>query len=196
MLHNKTKNQTKRKSTTNERYLIVEGEEGVAGLDGRRGLDAAGGLQRPVAVAHGADVPAARRRVPLQLERLVVRRLVLVGRHVHACRRARGRRRHWVRPLLSFVCVCIEFYAAAIRERCVHRPWTTTSSSSLQGVTHRKGRSRFHSPTTIPKSQRHARQNNKQTEKKKTPNTVKHGLGQTRKTKIAQTTTTTTINTS
>lgn len=50
------------------------------------GLDAAAGLERPVAVLHGADVPAPRGPVELQLERLVRRDLVLVRRHVHTCK--------------------------------------------------------------------------------------------------------------
>ena len=41
------------------------------------------GLERPVPVLHGADVPAARRPVELQLERLVRRDLILVSCHIH-----------------------------------------------------------------------------------------------------------------
>lgn len=53
-------------------------------------LDAAAALQGPVAVLHGADVPALGALVELELEGLVVRDVVLVGRHVHACGIARG----------------------------------------------------------------------------------------------------------
>lgn len=48
------------------------------------GLDASAGLQGPVAVLHGADVPALGALVVLQLEALVVRNLVLVGGHVNS----------------------------------------------------------------------------------------------------------------
>lgn len=48
------------------------------------GLDAASALQGPVAVLHGADVPALCAVVPLQLERFMVRDLVLVCGHVNA----------------------------------------------------------------------------------------------------------------
>lgn len=48
------------------------------------GLDAASALQGPVAVLHGADVPALCAVVPLQLERFMVGDLVLICGHVNA----------------------------------------------------------------------------------------------------------------
>lgn len=47
------------------------------------GLYAAAGLERPIAVLHGADVPTFRGPVELQLERLVGRDLILVRCHVN-----------------------------------------------------------------------------------------------------------------
>lgn len=49
-------------------------------------LDAAPALQSPVAVLHGADVPAPRGPVELQLEGLVGWDLILVRRHVNTCK--------------------------------------------------------------------------------------------------------------
>ncbi len=59
-------------------------EERVGRALGLGRLDAARRLQREVAVLHRAHVPSPRRRLELQLERLVARDLVLVRRHVHA----------------------------------------------------------------------------------------------------------------
>ena len=44
-------------------------------------------LPPEVLVLHGPDRPLGRLGVELQLERLVVADLLLVGRHVHSCRK-------------------------------------------------------------------------------------------------------------
>jgi hypothetical protein len=61
-------------------------EQTVGGALVLRGLDPTSGLETPVAVLHRAHVPALRRPVELELEGLVTRVLVLVGRHVDTCR--------------------------------------------------------------------------------------------------------------
>ena len=63
--------------------LPLEVEERLLGAHLVRGLDPAPGLQGEVSVLHGADVPPPAPSLRLQLERLRVLDLLLVGRHVN-----------------------------------------------------------------------------------------------------------------
>lgn len=59
-------------------------EKGIGTTPIPGGLDTAAGRQAPVAILGGAESPAVRRPVVLQLERLVLADLVLVGRDIDA----------------------------------------------------------------------------------------------------------------
>jgi len=59
-------------------------EEGIGAAPIAGGLDAAASRQAPVAILGGAQGPAVCRPVVLQLERLVLAHLILVGRHIDA----------------------------------------------------------------------------------------------------------------
>ena len=65
--------------------LPDELEQSLVRLALLRGLDAAARAEGEVLVLHGPQVPLATAGLVLQLEGLVVRDLLLVGRHVHPC---------------------------------------------------------------------------------------------------------------
>lgn len=73
-------------SPERERAIAVPDqlEESVGTATIAGGLDATARRQTPVAILGGAEGPTVRRPIVLQLERLVLADLVLVGRHIDA----------------------------------------------------------------------------------------------------------------